>query len=422
MRKMNLLALVVALTATCANPGYSSSEALDPAGVLPAHVTKSGPVAPPEGAERVVPVTTDQMLAWFEEIAPGYTFSFARKKPPHLDFRKALEILKKNYDHWSIPIESTFRFGRSFPYAKDSQILNVMWNKLKEKRPSALNVLNLGAGHGFFELELFIKAFQSQHATITCHSMELTHKLVTLFTTHTKPLLASIDADKARKFMMLQGDVRDSSHALFQTSTKRDVVTAFNLFHYLNIEDWAVALANMHGALKEDGFAVFVMQGPNPEYDAARAKMLKETKESLDTRPEDMELREDLTRKLHDDRFPFKFQLTHLFEDLERVKKTSLLPSNAPVGTIIEETTSSHTFVAPLHFNDKQALHCVEYRGLFKAQSIGGIQADGTYTATPGQEDFIFVIASPVFKAEAAARGSGTTAGNSTAGGAASED
>ena len=233
----------------------------------------------------------------------------------------------------TIPSADKYSFGFSKPFSSKSGvhriIAHMLNDKLTREEGGTLNVLNLGAGHGVFELQLFMK-----DANIFCHSMEFTPELVELFSTRIKPMLKSINEVKAKEFMMLQGDVKNPDHSLFTMPIKRDMITAFNLFHYLDVTVWSQVLQNIYSALKPDGFAVFSVNFN--EHNGLGLGTSQDTHEAL---------------------FPEKRKPSSKAGFLDRTEE------NHP-GTKLPDGS----LIGPYIFNLPQVIHCVEHTGLYKVE------------------------------------------------------
>ena len=328
--------------------------------------------------------TPKAFLTWLKSVADeSITITELRsvEEIPFDDFLNYCIQKTKTAKCFEVPKVGEQQFGLSRPFTSKSgacrRIFNIPSNKLRGEEGRTLNVLNLGAGHGFFELSLF-----ASDAPLFVSSMELNPELVTLFNTHTKPMLRSMDEAKAEQFMMLQGDARDPSHPFFQLP-ENDMVIALNLLHYLDIKDWPQVLSNMHSALKDDGFAVFSM-GFNEAFQETINDQWRDVKALVDSAiasgvPRNVEdikkfFREEKAIKWgaeQDEVVDMKvsailkgplFPIKRKWEEGRGVFPTAA--SESP-GTYFPDGS----FIAPYTYNLSQAIHCIEHTKDFRVQS-----------------------------------------------------
>ena len=345
-----------------------------------------------------------EFISWLVNVTSEISISSSHK----LKLDRALTYFHEQTAgkyHFPIPNVGIYDFGFSHGFSRDSDIYrilsNILSNKLRSEGTRQLDILDLGSGHAFWALQLFM-----ENANIVCQSTELCPELVELFKDLTKPMLTTVDSEKADRFSLFQADVRDPSHLLFTTTTKRDMVTAFHLFHYLDVKDWPAVLQNMHSALRSDGFAVFVMSFKESDVDLSMAKLIEGSGvadqgpakikaylrgfPALAATPEDL-IDFAVARSFEDPRFPLKMKRTD----------DGFAPTldNTSPGTILPDGS----LIVPYSFNALQAIHCVEHTGHFRAQSYGILDVKGQIVSkeealgrSEAEGFSIFVIASPV--------------------------
>ena len=386
------------------------------------HVTA---LANPPADLPTLPLMSYKMPLNFMSWVRGAGLRIETKAPPPgamIFFNSALDQTIKDANgkaSFEIPqAVKGYDFGLSLPFESSSNIHRILSHILNCKRiakeDQQLSILDIASGHAFSGLQFFMK-----DANIVWDGMDLNPQLVQFFKKHTKPLLEKVDAKKAKRFSLVKGDARDSSGILF-TASKRDMVTAFNLFHYLDVQDWPAVLSNIHTSLKPDGFAVFsvvlnefaekglsdfiigikgivnlALKAPSPP---------EMTFESLKTflrgcpiliGASDTELEVGISKALEGRLFPAK-QIERSTRDRFYVPNESF-PSP---GTLIDNGK-----VMPYFFNVPQAIHCIEHTGHFKAESYAIVNSitgdivsreDALSLSLTRTAFTIYVIATPV--------------------------
>lgn len=344
MTNFNLKALVAALIAACANPVNAS----DAKGLVEDTYDNTQHVTALEAPRADLPTlpTEDylmppQLVDWFETVDPK-----AILKAPSPDkvpsFVKAFNYAIRRTvrgDFFPVPQINGHAFGMSLPFPSDSDMHRVISHRLSKKliKDCGLNILDLGVGHAFWGIQFFMN-----NANITWHGMEINPTLVDLFNAHTKPMLRSVDAEKAKRFMMMQGDVDDGFLV---------VSMSFDEFYEENFNRLLIGVQiGIDLALQSD------------KYTRTLESLKQAFKENKILQKFDQNLIEIGISKILENRlFPTKARITIGESRISPLPKDS---KDAP-GKVF----GGGSVVAPYSFNLAQAIHCLEHTGLFKVQS-----------------------------------------------------
>lgn len=300
-------------------------------------------------------------------------------------FRALILELQRGSNLCAIPDRGGFVFGSSFPYDRDSAIWQMIFGLIQKKSYFGIvNLLNLGAGHGFLEWELFLRKLN-----VRCDSLDLSEQLAGMFNEKILPVFRTASDAKAAWFRYVQGNVADSAHPIFNAPYKRQLAVALNLFHFLDKDLWAPTLNNMHQSLDPMGVAVFVMQfDPYRAFDPSSPYPPIFERKILHISDGRIELVEER---------PSSGPLGKLFEienlthgDLEEEPYSSLLK-----GSIPEKGGVVHNIPAP-HFTFAEAVWGIEQTGQFKVQEVGLIDQGGNLTKSP--ISFLYALARPIFE------------------------
>ena len=360
-----------------------SSCALD----VPSHVAKFSSVPGYDIPREKFPTNVEIFAAWVESfnfsVPPG---AISEDDELGETFSNLNLNLQQQSNLCGIPDRGGFVFGSSFPYDKESTVWQMISGLIQEKSYFGIvNLLNLGAGHGFLEWELFLRK-----QNVRCDSLDLSEQLAAVFNEKVLPIFRAASSEKAARFRYEQGNVVDGAHPLSNTPYKRQLAVALNLFHFLDRELWVPTLNNMHQSLDRTGVAVFVMQfDPYRAFDPSSPYPPIFERKILHVSDGSVELVEEK---------PSSGPLGKLFgiEDLTRKglgedPYSRLLKGRIPNkgGGVV------HNIPAPYFIFD-EAVWGIEQTGQFKVQEMGLIDERGNLTTRP--ISFLYALARPVFE------------------------
>lgn len=424
MTNFNMKALVAALIAANASMVCASDELVpggggagapavagreDDGGAAGAGSSSPVTVKKPSMKWEEYPVDSAKMQDWLNAFrVPGAPALKARKSVP---LRSAfVSALSGELGYYNIPRGSDGRsFGMSFPWKIDSNIYAEALRFIHRRRTATPKVLNLGAGHAFFDISLFL-----MNLSLECHSMDLSRELTDIYNRSLKPIFNQADAAKSSRFTYVQGNAADGRHPLFHAG-EYDLITAFNLLHYLPSGMINNVLRNIHGSLAHDGQAIFVLSsgGKHGRSDIDKYELPKVLrKKTLVLKEREPLVAQEEVRESDIGRLYEEKDITTKDKGLLEILRHFIdFGGNAASAMAnFRKKNISGTFVdqVPARLFSREDVEALLKRnGLFEIVSLGGLDNDGKKEENPRASSSVYVIVKP----RGDARGSGAGAG-----------